>query len=309
MPPDWTSNHYTALLAGNPSAVRHSYCSAVIESTWVARSAAGMADRVHANRGEVLERFLECNRSTLSLANSYGDPPAAPRAAKVRRVSLYERTGGALVAFGDSTTAPRENLEVYSELLEKQLKAKSLAARVINAEVRGHNTEDATRRFQKDVLDNRPDLVVLQFGINDAAVDVWEQPPAEKPRVDLTDFRNNLQYFLSTLKTRGVKVVLMTPNPLRWTPRLRELYGKPPYHPEDPEGMNRLLHTYVAAIRKLARQESVALVDVNGAFRDYARGHGSLDDLLLDGMHPNQQGHRIVAELLGKTVLDLLGLR
>ncbi len=112
-----------------------------------------------------------------------------------------------------------------------------------------------------------------------------------------------------TLKTRGVKVVLMTPNPLRWTPRLRELYGKPPYHPEDPEGMNRLLHTYAAAVRELALEESVALVDVDAAFRDYARGHGTLDDLLLDGMHPNQQGQRIVAEMLGKTVVDLLGLR
>jgi lysophospholipase L1-like esterase len=214
-----------------------------------------------------------------------------------------------LVAFGDSTTAPRENLEVYSELLEKQLKAKDPGARVINAGVRGNNTEDAARRFQKDVLDHKPDVVVLQFGINDSAVDVWKQPPADKPRVDLKIFRNHLQYFISTLKTRGVKVVLMTPNPLRWTPRLRELYGKPPYHPEDPEGMNRLLHTYAAAVRELALEESVALVDVDVAFRDYAHGHGSLDDLLLDGMHPNQQGQRIVADLLGKAVMDLLRLR
>ena len=214
-----------------------------------------------------------------------------------------------LVAFGDSTTAPRENLEVYSELLEKQLKARNPAARLINAGVRGNNTEDAARRFQKDVLDHKPDLVVLQFGINDSAVDVWKQPPADKPRVDLKLFRNHLQYFISTLKTRGVKVVLMTPNPLRWTPRLQQLYGKAPYHPEDPEGMNRLLHTYVVTVRELALEEGVALVDVDLAFRDYARGHGSLDDLLLDGMHPNQQGQRIVAEMLGKTVVNLLGLR
>ena len=172
-----------------------------------------------------------------------------------------------LVAFGDSTTAPRERLEVYSELLEKELKAKTPVARVINAGVRGNNTEDASSRFQKDVLDQKPDLVVIQFGINDSAVDVWKQPPADKPRVDLKVFRNHLQYFIRTLKTRGGrKVVLMTPNPLRWTARLRELYGKAPYHPEDPEGMNRLLHTYAAAVRELALEESVALVDVDAAF-------------------------------------------
>ena len=217
--------------------------------------------------------------------------------------------GLTLVTFGDSTTAPRESLEVYSELLEKQLKVKAPTARVINAGVRGNNTEDASRRFQKDVLGHKPDLVVLQFGINDSAVDVWKDPPADKPRVDLKNFRNHLQYFIRTLKTRGVRVVLMTPNPLRWTPRLRELYGKPPYQPEDPEGMNRLLLTYAAAVRELAREESVALVDIDAAFRDYAHGHGSLDDLLIDGMHPNQQGQRLVAEMLGKTVVDLLQLR
>ena len=73
--------------------------------------------------------------------------------------------------------------------------------------------------------------------------------------------------------------------------------------------MNRLLLTYVAAVRELALEESVELVDIDAAFRDYARGHGSLDDLLLDGMHPNQHGQRIVAEMLAKTVVDLLGLR
>jgi len=228
--------------------------------------------------------------------------------ARAATVPIPEHTV-TLVAFGDSTTAPRERLEVYSELLEKELKAKAPAARVINAGVRGNNTEDASSRFQKDVLDQKPDLVVIQFGINDSAVDVWKQPPADKPRVDLKVFRNHLQYFIRTLKTRGVKVVLMTPNPLRWTARLRELYGKAPYHPEDPEGMNRLLHAYAAAVRELALEESVALVDVDAAFRDYARGHGTLDDLLLDGMHPNQQGQHIVAEMLGRTVVDLLQLR
>ena len=101
----------------------------------------------------------------------------------------------------------------------------------------------------------------------------------------------------------------MTPNPLTWTSKLKELYGKPPYDPKDPEGMNRLLDTYSQAIRKLAAQERVSLVDVAQAFRDHTRRGGSLDDLLLDGMHPNQQGHRIVAELLSKTVGELLSVQ
>ncbi len=211
-----------------------------------------------------------------------------------------------LVAFGDSTTALRDHLEVYPSLLERELAAKGLAARILNAGVPGNNTGDAARRFQRDVLDHKPDLVILQFGINDSAIDVWKQPPADQPRVALAEFRGHLRFFVKTLKSRGVKVILMTPNPLRWTPRLRELYGKPPYNREDPNGMNRLLTPYAGAVQGIARREKVPLVDVGQAFRDYARENGSLDDLLLDGVHPNQTGHQIVATLLSKTVVDLL---
>lgn len=214
-----------------------------------------------------------------------------------------------LIAFGDSTTAPRESLRVYAELLEDQLRVQHPSARVLNAGVRGNNTQDATNRFQQDVIDHNPDLVILQFGINDSAIDVWKQPPADQPRVSLAAYKTNLGSFVRTLKARGIRIVLMTPNPLMWTPKLRELYGRPPYDPKDPEGMNRLLDTYSEVIRKLAVQEKVSLVDVAQAFRDHARRSGSLDDLLLDGMHPNQQGHRIVAELLSKTVGDLVNVR
>ena len=90
-----------------------------------------------------------------------------------------------LVAFGDSTTALRKNLEVYATLLEKELPAKGIQAKVFNAGVGGNNTHDAMLRFQTDVLNRSPDVVILQFGINDSAVDVWKQPPADQPRVPL----------------------------------------------------------------------------------------------------------------------------
>lgn len=199
-----------------------------------------------------------------------------------------------LVAFGDSTTAPRGSLAVYATHLQEQLVARDRPLNVINAGVGGNTTAMARTRFEKEVLARQPDLVVIQFGINDAAVDVWKKPPATAPRVPLAAFENNLREFCTTLKGRGAHVVLMTPNPLRWTPKLKELYGQPPYRVDEADGFNVLLRDYAGVVRKLAREESVELVDVFEAFM----AKPSPDELLLDGMHPNERGQALVAELL-----------
>jgi len=98
----------------------------------------------------------------------------------------------------------------------------------------------------------------------------------------------------------------MTPNPLRWTSQLKELYDNAPYDPENPDGMNHLLKLYTETAREVARTEKVMLVDVAKAFENYAQdGRRSMDDLLLDGMHPNQQGHRLIAGLLSARIVEL----
>jgi lysophospholipase L1-like esterase len=91
----------------------------------------------------------------------------------------------------------------------------------------------------------------------------------------------------------------MTPNPMRWTPALLTRYGKPPYQPTDPDGFNMLLKAYAEALRGVAKRHRLPLVDVYAAFQAYGNANNqSIDDLLLDGMHPNDAGHRLVAERL-----------
>lgn len=210
------------------------------------------------------------------------------------------------VTFGDSTTAPRGSLRIYADRLRDALVQRNPSSTVINAGVPGNTTEDGRQRFETDVLANRPDGVVIQFGINDAAVDVWRDPPDTAPRVPLARFKDNLSFFIDAIRARNGRVVLMTPNPMRWTPPLRQRYGKPPYRPDEADGFNPVLNTYAAAVRGLAQQHQVVFLDIHAAFREYGRHPGqSVDALLLDGMHPNAEGHRLVAERL----LALLGMK
>ncbi len=204
-----------------------------------------------------------------------------------------------IVAFGDSTTAPRGELTAYPTLVERSLSGKGIAVRVVNSGVPGNTTEDARKRFEKDVLVEKPNVVIIQFGINDSAVDVWRDPPATSPRVSRQDFQKNLRHFVRTLKNRGVSVVLMTPNPLRWTDEMKKVYGKSPYQPNSADGFNVLLAGYADIVREVSRKEEVPLVDVYRAFLEYGEQPDcSVDDLLLDGIHPNNKGQELVAKKL-----------
>ncbi len=211
-----------------------------------------------------------------------------------------------IVAFGASTTAKKSDKLVYLDYLERDLPQHGIEIVAINSGIGGNTSEAARKRFTKDVLDHHPDLVIIQLGTNDAAVDVWKTPPADKPRVSLEDFRSNLEYFIETLKKRECKVLLMTPQPLRWAPHLKKLYGKPPYDPNDPDGFNVVIRSYVDCVRKIAEERSVSLADVNMAFEEYGASEGqSIDDLFVDGMHPSAQGYELIADVMLKEILKM----
>jgi lysophospholipase L1-like esterase len=203
-----------------------------------------------------------------------------------------------IVAFGDSITATRGELRIYAAVL-----ADELHADIINRGIGGHTTKMGRDRFDRDVLTHDPDVAIILFGANDAAVDVWKDPPATEPRVSLEDYETNLRHFCRTLRERDVRVLLVTPPPFRWTDRMREMYGKPPYDPDDPDGFSVVLIDYAAVVRKVAAEEGATLVDAWAAFEAYdAEEDQSMDELFLDGMHPNERGQKIIAELL----LDVL---
>ncbi len=213
---------------------------------------------------------------------------------------------GGIIMFGDSTTAPRGSLKVYSTRVETALQSIGSSLSVHNAGIPSNTTVQAVKRLQDDVLRFNPRIVVMQFGINDSAVDVWQKPPGTKPRVSLEAFISNYRAMISAAQKQGAKVILMTTNPLRWTSKLRELYGKPPYHAEAEDGFESLnLTSYNEALRKLAAELHVPLVDVHAAYPAFAAKHQTtIDDMLSDGMHPGDAGHQLVAELLVPVIRD-----
>jgi lysophospholipase L1-like esterase len=214
-----------------------------------------------------------------------------------------------VVAFGDSTTAPRGEVVTYPELLQQRWQHLDPPVRVINAGVRGDNSDHALVRLESDVLAHKPQTVVVRFGTNDAAVDVWATPPATEPRVPLRRFIVNLQTIIDAVQGIGAQTLLCTPNPLGWSEITLNLYGKPPYNAADADGFNVLLRDYVAAVRHIAEERGLPLVDLDMAFR--AHVSDSIPPwmaLAPDGMHPNDAGHQLSADLLTPVVERILNI-
>ena len=210
-----------------------------------------------------------------------------------------------LVAFGDSTTAERKGVDrVYARRLSDLLVALDIKARVINAGVGGDTTARARERLERDVIAPDPEVVILQFGLNDAAVDVFAGKTG--PRCPLPEYEKNLADMVRTCKRRAMRVILMTPNPARWTEALKARYGKKPYDPEDPEGFDILVKDYAAAVRRIAEAEHVDLVDVHALFA--AQDARTDAPLLLDGLHPTDRGHALIAAELAARIARMAPL-
>jgi lysophospholipase L1-like esterase len=220
-----------------------------------------------------------------------------------------------IVAFGDSTTATAsdwapEIREVYADCLPRSLAAHGIEATVVNAGIGDTTTRQAVARLDRDVRRHHPDLVVVQFGINDSWIDVDEGKT--RPRLTRTEFRRNLEIIARRLRDDGALVVLMTPNSMRWRdPFYIKAFREHPglLDVDQVRGIDLLLDVYAQDVRDVARQNVLPLVDVFDAFERHGSVAGqSIDDILLtgDGIHPNQAGQNLVCGLLTERIVQVL---
>ena len=123
-----------------------------------------------------------------------------------------------ILAFGDSLTEgyglPVE--EGFTVQLQRALKAKGLDVKVRNAGVSGNITAAGRSRLAWTLGDDKPDLVLLALGANDAL-----------RGLDPEEMRRNLAAMLEELKRRDLPVLLVGMQaPRNLGPEYREAYDK-----------------------------------------------------------------------------------
>jgi acyl-CoA thioesterase I len=178
-----------------------------------------------------------------------------------------------VVAFGDSITAGycvRRGFPSFwkASLAEKHPEA---VVEMINSGTCGDTSMDGLARLDWAVLAYEPDLVTINFAINDCALGL-----------DLEEFEMNFVEMVRRIRSGpNSEVLLLSSQPLE----------TPPY--------DRLVQDYYQAIERVAREMDVGFVDVYGAWMQRVHAGTPLGSLILKGLdHPNEAGYKIIAEEL-----------
>ena len=186
-----------------------------------------------------------------------------------------------IACFGASTTGLYYHTggrRAWCDMLGLTLqKAYPLAKlKMVNAGASGETTVDALKRIQASVLVNSPQLVVVEFLLNDVV------------KVSRTDYHDNLVRIVKAVKSSGADVILCTPNSI---------------YPEDPTRPLDRVMAYVEIVRRVGAELDVPIADCYLAFEQIrSKNERTWMALMDDGLHPNIQGHIVVAEEVAQAI-------
>jgi len=179
---------------------------------------------------------------------------------------------GHSVPAGYFATPMVDTMDAYPHLLHVGLKHRYpfAVANVIVSAIGGEGSESGAERFERDVLCHRPDIITIDYGLNDRGAGL------ERARAAWTRM-------IEAGIASGAKMLLLTPTPDATQAR--------DYQGED----KGLLGEHAEQIKTLAAEHGTGLVDSFAACMKYVEAH-DLADILAWSNHPNRKGHEIVAK-------------
>lgn len=179
---------------------------------------------------------------------------------------------GHSVPAGYFATPMVDTLNSYPHLLHIGLKQRFPYAviNVIVTAIGGENSASGAERFEDDVLCHKPDIITIDYGLNDRGLGLDDAKTAWAKMID-----SGLEY--------GARIILMTPTP--------DITQSSDYEGGDKE----LLSLHSEQIKGLAAKYGIGLVDSLLACMNYSQSE-DLSDILAWSNHPNRLGHQLVAK-------------
>jgi len=189
-----------------------------------------------------------------------------------------------VIFFGDSITQQGAQPGGYIPKIDSlsKLEGRQDEFEWVGKGIGGNRVYDLFFRFQEDVLDQKPDIVVVYIGIND----VWHKTTSGTG----TEFKKFGAFYdkmITKMKQVGIQPVICTPS----------VIGE---YNDDTNLQDGDLNYYSKWIRQYAAANNIPLVDLRKAFMEYLDKHNPKNEekgiLTTDRVHLNNQGNLLVAQ-------------
>ena len=171
-----------------------------------------------------------------------------------------------------------------------------------NLSVNGNTTRQALERLSFDVLVHRPDYVLIQFGLNDC--NYWETDFGSR-RVSPEAFKANLEDIIGKVLNSGTKYCFLNTNHPTDKGNLGNNKTKifedsaRYYNEIIREVYNQFLDSGVPIVLFDVEKHISKLIDLNPS-------KGIRCYLLDDGIHLNEEGHKVYADFIVPQLLKTL---
>ena len=205
-----------------------------------------------------------------------------------------------IVFMGDSITEGQyvHHSQRWTELVTREIRAftsgmiDSDQLHFFNRGISGETTRQGLERFPRDVQVLEPNVMTLQFGLNDC--NCWDTDRG-LPRVSEAAYRANLLEMIARARAFGAShIILSTNHP---TLRYRKLI--------DGKTLEERRIKYNEIVRDVAKEAKVILCDIEKAFENVDRDQ--LRAMLLpepDVLHLSQLGHERYASAVFLNIAD-----
>ncbi|MDR1223118.1 MAG: SGNH/GDSL hydrolase family protein [Tannerella sp.] len=177
---------------------------------------------------------------------------------------------GHSVPAGYFRTPDVRTLQAYPQLVLQAVKEvyPYAAVNAITTAIGGENSEQGARRFREEVLTHRPDVVFIDYALNDRGIGLERAGAAWETMIEEAISAN-------------VKVILLTATP---DTSVNILDGQ------------TALAQHAGQIRELAEKYHTGFIDSYAAFREKKINGEDIVEYMSQINHPNEKGHRLVRD-------------
>ncbi len=195
---------------------------------------------------------------------------------------------------GDSITDPKFNFRmmkdikgrnIYALQLKKKFKKYSKDIKVNIKGIASNRTYHVYDRLTKDCINLKPDVIIMLIGVNDA----WENYVPEDYPPLLRPMEPHIREVYRRLKNELPDTQILYLMPFM----IDAVESKFPFH--------KKLDEYREILKNVAIEHGALVLDMQEVFYE-AQKTFAPKDLAIDGIHPTNHGHKIMADAILKVI-------